>query len=201
MGPLLTMRFNFDKKEMIMKIVYFGPSLGGKTTSLRAIYSQLAPDVKGQFMSINTKDDRTLFFDFFDLATNTKVAGGSLKVRYELFTVPGQVTYGETRRLVMKGADGVVFVADSQKAKMPENIESLRDLHNILAFYGKDPENFPTVIQYNKRDLPEVAPVEELRATLNKRGLPDFSTVALTGKNVMTALEAISAECIKATRH
>ena len=195
------MRFNFDKREMIIKIVYFGPSLGGKTTTLRAIYSQLAPDVKGQFMSINTKDDRTLFFDFFDLASDTKVAGGTFKVRYELFTVPGQVTYGETRRLVMKGADGVVFVADSLAAKTAENVESLADLHDILIHYGKDPETFPIVVQYNKRDLPDISPVEEMRKKLNPRGCPDFSTVALTGKNVISALDAISAECIKATKH
>jgi hypothetical protein len=194
------MRFNFDKKEMIIKIVYFGPSLGGKTTTLRAIYSHLAPDAKGQFMSINTKDDRTLFFDFFDLTTTTKVQGGNVKVRYELFTVPGQVSYGETRRLVMKGADGVVFVADSQTAKMPENIESFKDLRTILAHYGKDFETFPTVIQYNKRDLPDVSPIEELRAALNPTGRPEFSTVALTGKNVMETLEAISSECIKAAK-
>jgi signal recognition particle receptor subunit beta len=194
------MRFNFDKREMIMKIVYFGPSLGGKTTTLRAIYSQLAPDVKGQFMSINTKDDRTLFFDFFDLATNTRVGGGTLKVRYELFTVPGQITYGETRRLVMKGADGVVFVADSQVSKMAENIESIADLHAILTFYNREPKVFPTVIQYNKRDLPDISSVEELRAKLNTFGSPEFSTVALTGKNVMAALDAISVECIKTTK-
>jgi signal recognition particle receptor subunit beta len=194
------MRFNFDKKEMIIKIVYFGPSLGGKTTTLRAIYSQLAADAKGQFMSINTKDDRTLFFDFFDLSTTAKIQGGNVKVRYELFTVPGQVSYGETRRLVMKGADGVVFVADSQSAKMDENIESLNDLRTILAHYGKNLETFPTVIQYNKRDLPDVATLEELRATLNETGRPEFSTVALTGKNVMEALEAISKECIKTVK-
>jgi signal recognition particle receptor subunit beta len=194
------MRFNFDKKEMIIKIVYFGPSLGGKTTTLRAIYSQLAADAKGQFMSINTKDDRTLFFDFFDLSTTAKIQGGNVKVRYELFTVPGQVSYGETRRLVMKGADGVVFVADSQSAKMDENIESLNDLRTILAHYGKNFETFPTVIQYNKRDLPDVATLEELRATLNETGRPEFSTVALTGKNVMEALEAISKECIKTVK-
>jgi signal recognition particle receptor subunit beta len=194
------MRFNFDKKEMIIKIVYFGPSLGGKTTTLRAIYSQLSADAKGQFMSINTKDDRTLFFDFFDLSTTAKIQGGNVKVRYELFTVPGQVSYGETRRLVMKGADGVVFVADSQSAKMDENIESLNDLRTILAHYGKSFETFPTVIQYNKRDLPDAASLEELRATLNETGRPEYSTVALTGKNIMEALEAISQECIKAAK-
>ncbi len=194
------MRFNFDKKEMVIKIVYFGPSLGGKTTTLRAIYAQLAPDAKGQFMSINTKDDRTLFFDFFDLSTSTKIQGGNVKVRYELFTVPGQVSYGETRRLVMKGADGVVFVADSQAAKMPENIESFKDLRAILAHYGKEFETFPTVIQYNKRDLPDVTPIEELHATLNSSDRPEYSTVALTGKNVMETLEAISNECVKAAK-
>jgi mutual gliding-motility protein MglA len=194
------MRFNFDKKEMIIKIVFFGPSLGGKTTTLRAIYAQLAPDTKGQFMSINTKDDRTLFFDFFDLSTTAKVHGSNVKVRYELFTVPGQVTYAETRRLVMKGADGVVFVADAQAGKMQENMESLEDLKAILTHYDKDPAAFPLVIQYNKCDLPNLSPVEKLHAALNPGGHPEFSTVALTGKNVMATLDAISAECIKATK-
>jgi mutual gliding-motility protein MglA len=194
------MRFNFDKKEMIIKIVFFGPSLGGKTTTLRAIYAQLSPDTKGQFMSINTKDDRTLFFDFFDLSTTAKVHGSNVKVRYELFTVPGQVTYGETRRLVMKGADGVVFVADSQASKMAENMESLEDLKAILTHYDKDPASFPTVIQYNKCDLPDAEPIEKLHAALNAGGRSEFSTVALTGKNVMATLDAISAECIKAAK-
>lgn len=194
------MRFNFDKKEMVIKIVFFGPSLGGKTTTLRAIYAQLGPDNKGQFMSINTKDDRTLFFDFFDLSTSAKVHGGNVKVRYELFTVPGQVTYAETRRLVMKGADGVVFVADAQAEKMSENIESLKDLSAILTHYDKDPATFPTVIQYNKCDLPDVMPIDKLRAVLNPAGRPEFSTVALTGKNVIATLEAISNECLKATK-
>jgi mutual gliding-motility protein MglA len=194
------MRFNFDKKEMIIKIVFFGPSLGGKTTTLRAIYAQLGPDSKGQFMSINTKDDRTLFFDFFDLSTSAKIHGGNVKVRYELFTVPGQVTYAETRRLVMKGADGVVFVADSQTEKMSENTESLKDLSTILTHYDKDPATFPTVIQYNKCDLPNITPIEKLRAALNTAGRPEFSTIALTGKNVMATLEAISNECLKAAK-
>lgn len=194
------MRFNFDKKEMIIKIVFFGPSLGGKTTTLRAIYAQLGPDSKGQFMSINTKDDRTLFFDFFDLSSTAKIHGSNVKVRYELFTVPGQVTYAETRRLVMKGADGVVFVADAQVNKMAENIESLEDLKSILTHYDKDPATFPTVLQYNKCDLPDITPVDKLRAALNADGRPEFSTVALTGKNVMATLEAISAECVKSAK-
>ncbi len=194
------MRFNFDNKEMVIKIVFFGPSLGGKTTTLRAIYSQLGPDNKGQFMSINTKDDRTLFFDFFDLSSNAKIQGGNVKVRYELFTVPGQVTYAETRRLVMKGADGVVFVADAQAEKMSENTESLKDLNRILTHYEKDPATFPIVFQYNKCDLPNITPIETLRATLNVRGNPEFSTIALTGKNVMATLEAISNECLRAVK-
>ena len=192
------MRFNFKAKEMILKIVYFGPSLGGKTTSLRAVYSQLSPDIKGKFMSINTKDDRTLFFDFFDLSTTTKWGEGSIKIRFELYTVPGQVSYEETRRLVMKGADGVVFVADSQDDKMDDNIYSIKDLNEILVNYGKDPETFPIVLQYNKRDLPNIYPVEELKATLNVKNWKDFPTVAITSKNIMEALKGISEEVIKA---
>jgi len=123
-----------------------------------------------------------------------------VKVRYELFTVPGQVTYAETRRLVMKGADGVVFVADAQTEKMSENIESLKDLNAILTYYDKDPAAFPTVIQYNKCDLPNIAPIDTLRATLNVADRPEFSTVALTGKNVMATLEAVSNECLKTAK-
>ncbi len=195
------MRINWNQKEMIMKIVYFGPSLGGKTTSLRYVHSQLAPQVRGQFMSVNTMEDRTLFFDFFDLSMNAQVGGGRVKVRFELYTVPGQVKYEETRRIVMKGADGVVFVADSQKSKMPENLFSRADLDEILVAYNQDPETFPTVMQYNKRDLANISSIEEMAGALNPRSSSEFASVAITGRQVMEALKGISAEVIKTNKN
>ncbi len=194
------MRVNFPKKEMIMKIVYFGPSQGGKTTNLRYIHTRLSPEVKGRFMSINTQEDRTLFFDFFDVTTSAKIRGGRIKVRFELYTVPGQVKYEETRRLVMRGADGVVFVSDSQEDKMAENIYSRADLDEILMHYRQDPKIFPTVIQYNKRDLPNVCSIEKLREALNPRNNPDFSSIAITGTNIMETLNKVSSEIIRTNR-
>ncbi len=194
------MRINWTQREMIMKIVYFGPSLGGKTTSLRYIYSHLTPDVKGQFMSINTMEDRTLFFDFFDLSLTARLGRGRIRMRFELYTVPGQVRYEETRRAVMKGADGVVFVADSQKHKMPDNLFSRADLDEILVMHNQDPRTFPTVIQYNKQDLTDLSSIAELNNALNPRSNPEFQTIAVSGQQVMDALKGISAEVIKASK-
>jgi signal recognition particle receptor subunit beta len=194
------MRINWTQREMIMKIVYFGPSLGGKTTNLRNIYSQLTPDVKGQFMSINTMEDRTLFFDYFDLSLSARFGKGRIKIRFELYTVPGQVRYEETRRAVMKGADGVVFVADSQKHKMPDNLFSRADLDEILVIHNQNPKTFPTVIQYNKRDLTDLLSVPELTNALNPRGSPEFLSIAINGQQVMETLKGISTEVIKASR-
>lgn len=195
------MRINWTKREMIMKIVYFGPSLGGKTTNLRYIHSHLSPDIKGQFMSINTMEDRTLFFDFFDLSMTTRFGRGRIKMRFELYTVPGQVRYEETRRAVMKGADGVVFVADSQKNKMPDNLFSRADLDEILVTYNQDPQVFPVVIQYNKRDLAGISSVEDMANALNPRNNPEFLSVAISGQQVMDTLKGISAEVIKASKN
>lgn len=194
------MRFNFKKREMIMKIVYFGPSLGGKTTNLQMIHTKLSPDIRGQFMSVNTMEDRTLFFDFFDLTTSARLGDGRIKFRFELYTVPGQLKYEETRKLVMKGADGVVFVADSQDSKMPDNLYSRADLDEILRHYGQDPDTFPTVIQYNKRDLEDISSIDELSNALNPRTNPEFASIAITGKNVMETLKGISTEVIKASK-
>lgn len=194
------MRINWTKREMIMKVVYFGPSLGGKTTSLRYIHSHLAPEIKGQFVSVNTLEDRTLFFDFFDLSLTARLGRGKIKMRFELYTVPGQVRYEETRRAVMKGADGVVFVADSQKNKMPDNLFSRADLDEILAAYNLDPRVFPVVMQYNKRDLADVSSVQEMTGALNPRNNPEFLSVAVSGQQVMEALKGITSEVIKINR-
>jgi signal recognition particle receptor subunit beta len=194
------MRINWNEKEMIMKVVYFGPSLGGKTTNLRYVHAHLNPDIRGQFMSVNTMDDRTLFFDFFDLSLSARIGRGKVKVRFELYTVPGQVKYEETRRIVMKGADGVVFVADSQKNKMSDNLFSRADLDEILTAYGLNPEAFPTVIQYNKRDLSGISPIEEMRNALNPRGNKEFASVAITGQQIMETLRGISTEVLKVSK-
>lgn len=185
---------------MVIKIVYFGPSQGGKTTSLRYIYSRLSKGVKSEFMSINTMEDRTLFFDFFDLETSTSWGGGRIKVHFELYTVPGQVKYEETRKMVMRGADGVVFVSDSQGSKMADNLYSRADMDEIIMHHGKDPETFPVIIQYNKRDLIDILSVEELRDALNPRGNRDIATVAITGENIMEALKTICSETLKAMK-
>jgi signal recognition particle receptor subunit beta len=151
-------------------------------------------------MSINTMEDRTLFFDFFDLSMSARLGGGRIKLRFELYTVPGQVRYEETRRAVMKGADGVVFVADSQKSKMPDNLFSRADLDEILVLYNQNPEAFPTVMQYNKRDLTDISSVGELNNALNPRGSPEFLSIAVNGRQVMDTLKGITAEVIKASK-
>ena len=194
------MRINWTKKEMIMKIVYFGPSLGGKTSSLRYIHTHLAPEIKGRFVSINTMEDRTLFFDFFDLSLTARLGKGRIKMRFELYTVPGQVRYEETRRAVMKGADGVVFVADSQKNKMPDNLFSRADLDEILVMHNQDPQEFPVVLQYNKRDLANLLSVEEMSTALNPRKNPEFLTVATSGQQIMEALKGITGEVIRVSK-
>jgi mutual gliding-motility protein MglA len=194
------MRINWTKKEMVMKIVYFGPSQGGKTTNLRYIHSHLAPEIKGRFVSINTMEDRTLFFDFFDVSLTAQFGRGRIKMRFELYTVPGQVRYEETRRSVMKGADGVVFVADSQKNRMPDNLFSRADLDEILVTHNQDPRVFPVVMQYNKRDLTDLLSVEEMTGALNPRNNPEFLSVAVSGQQVMEALKGITTEVIKASK-
>jgi len=183
-----------------MKIVYFGPSLGGKTTNLRHIHSHLAPEIKGRFVSINTMEDRTLFFDFFDLSLTARFGSGRIKIRFELYTVPGQVRYEETRQAVMKGADGVVFVADSQKNKMPDNLFSRADLDEILVTHNQDPQKFPVVMQYNKRDLTNLSSVEEMANALNPRKNPEFLSVAISGQQVMETLKGISTEVIRVSK-
>lgn len=194
------MRINWTQREMIMKIVYFGPSLGGKTTNLRYIYSHLTPDIKGQFMSINTMEDRTLFFDYFDLSLTARLGKGRIKMRFELYTVPGQVRYEETRRAVMKGADGVVFVADSQKHKMPDNLFSRADLDEILVMHNQNPQTFPTVMQYNKHDLTHLSSVSELNNALNPRSSPEFLSIAVSGQQVMDTLKGITTEVIRVSK-
>ena len=180
--------FNAAKREIDLKIVYYGPAMCGKTTNVQSIHKMLAPQQRGELMSLATKDDRTLFFDFLPIELGD-VRG--FKTRFHIYTVPGQVYYGLTRRAVLTGADGVVFVVDSQTNKLQDNIESLKDLAENLKFYKKDLASFPFVFQYNKRDLPHVAPVDELDSMLNQLNVPSFESSAVTGMGVVETLTAI----------
>ena len=182
---------NYATREITCKIVYYGPGRSGKTTNLHYIYGQVPSDRKGQMVSLATQTDRTLFFDFLPLDLGT-ISG--FTTRFQLYTVPGQVYYQTTRRLVLQGADGVVFVADSQSRQLEENIESLQDLHANLAEHGVDARAVPLVLQYNKRDLPGdlLLPVATLDDALNFRGVPAFEADALHGAGVFETLRAIS---------
>ena len=180
--------FNAAKREIDLKIVYYGPAMCGKTTNVQSIHKMLAPQQRGELMSLATKDDRTLFFDFLPIELGD-VRG--FKTRFHIYTVPGQVYYGLTRRAVLTGADGVVFVVDSQTNKLQDNIESLKDLAENLKFYKKDLTSFPFVFQYNKRDLAHVMPVDELDSMLNTLNVPSYESSAVTGMGVVETLTAI----------
>jgi signal recognition particle receptor subunit beta len=182
---------NYTAREITCKIVYCGPGGSGKTSNLLHVYSELPEDRKGKMMSLATEADRELFFDFLPIDLG-KIADFS--TRLQLYTVPGQVFYEATRRLVLDGADGVVFVADSQARQLEDNIESLQDLHANLATHGVDPRRLPIVMQYNKRDLPggDIMPVDDLDDILNFRGVPSFPADAIKGTGVFETLRAIS---------
>jgi mutual gliding-motility protein MglA len=180
---------NYNAKEIHCKVVYYGPSLGGKTTNIQWVYQSTADDQKSKLVALNTDIERTLFFDFLPMNVG-EIRG--FKTRFHLYTVPGQVVYDASRKLILKGLDGVVFVADSQTERMDENIESLRNLEKNLEQQGYDIRNIPLVIQYNKRDLPNAAPIEELRRHLNFYNSPEFEAVASEGKGVMDTLKTVS---------
>jgi signal recognition particle receptor subunit beta len=155
---------NYASREINCKIVYYGPGLGGKTTNLEHVYTKVAPQTRGKMVSLATETERTLFFDFLPVDLGT-IRG--FKTRFHLYTVPGQVYYNASRKLILKGVDGVVFVADSQIERMEANVESMQNLYDNMAEYGYDVTKIPFVIQYNKRDLPNAAPVKDLEAQLN----------------------------------
>ena len=178
---------NYASREINCKIVYYGPGLCGKTTNLQYIYQKTNPDIRGKMISLATETERTLFFDFLPLALGS-IRG--FKVRFHLYTVPGQVFYDASRKLILKGVDGVIFVADSQVERMEANAESIENLKINLQEQGYDLDKLPYVIQYNKRDLPNVASLEELRALINTRGVPDFEGCATTGQGVFDTLKA-----------
>ncbi|MGB0618305.1 MAG: GTP-binding protein [Myxococcota bacterium] len=178
---------NYSSREINCKIVYYGPGLCGKTTNLQHIYQRTNPDVKGKMISLATETERTLFFDFLPLALG-EIRG--FKTRFHLYTVPGQVFYDASRKLILKGVDGVVFVADSQIERMEANVESLDNLRVNLKEQGYELDTIPYVIQYNKRDLPNAAPREELQRLLNPTGAPEFEACATTGQGVFETLKA-----------
>lgn len=179
---------NYSSREVCCKIVYYGPGLSGKTTNLLHVHEKVPSTSRGKMISLATEADRTLYFDFLPLNIGN-INGFAAK--FQLYTVPGQVYYNATRKLVLRGVDGLVFVADSQADKMDENIESLANLEENLIEYGYDPDKLPLVIQYNKRDLPNVLSVEELNAKLNPRGWPHFEASATKGTGVFDTLKLI----------
>ncbi len=180
---------NYASREINCKIVYYGTGLGGKTTNLEYIFKQLAPGIRGEMISLATETERTLFFDFLPLDLGS-VQG--FKTKFSLYTVPGQVEYNASRKLILNGVDGIVFVADSQREKMSENIESFRNMEENLAEYGLTLEQVPYVLQYNKRDLANVSGFEELESALNMRAVPSFEAVAVEGSGVFATLKAVS---------
>lgn len=180
---------NYSSREINCKIVYYGPGLCGKTTNLQYIYNKTNPDAKGKMISLATETERTLFFDFLPLSLG-EIRG--FKTRFHLYTVPGQVFYDASRKLILKGVDGVVFVADSQMERMEANLESMENLRTNLAEQGYDLDKIPFVVQYNKRDLPNAASMEELRQALNPRSTVDFEASATNGNGVFDTLKAIA---------
>jgi hypothetical protein len=184
---------NYSSREINCKIVYYGPGLCGKTTNLQYIYKRTNPGRKGKLISLATETERTLFFDFLPLALGD-IRG--FKVRFHLYTVPGQVFYAASRKLILKGVDGVVFVADSQIERTDANVESLEDLKINLAEQGYELDKLPYTIQYNKRDLPNVVPVDELNRLLNPNGIPYYEAVATTGIGVFETLKDIGRQVI-----
>ena len=184
---------NYASREINCKIVYYGPGLCGKTTNLQYIYNKSAEETKGKMISLATETERTLFFDFLPLALG-EIRG--FKTRFHLYTVPGQVFYDASRKLILKGVDGVVFVADSQEERLDANIESMENLKDNLEEQGFDLDKLPFVIQYNKVDLPNVTPVDELRELLNPDEVPDMTACAMTGEGVFETLKLVAKQVL-----
>jgi mutual gliding-motility protein MglA len=182
-------QINFARKEINCKIVYYGPGMSGKTTNLEIIHRKTPDEHKGELTCIATEGDRTLFFDFMPLNLGNIMG---MNTKFQLYTVPGQVYYNSTRKLVLRGADGIIFVADSAPDKMEENLESIRNLEENLREYGRDAQDMPIVIQYNKRDVPDALPLEELQEKLNPRKIPTFEAVAKSGEGVFQTLKALA---------
>ncbi|MDJ0789392.1 MAG: hypothetical protein QNK05_21510 [Myxococcota bacterium] len=174
------MQINMAEREIVLKLVYYGPALSGKTTNLQMLHELLDPEARGKMVTLDTTDDRTLYFDFLPVSFGTR---GGFTVKIKLFTVPGQVMHKSTRKVVLAGADGVVFVADSQKASSSANAYSWRDMEANLKSNGIDFERIPKVVQFNKRDLPDIKPLDEIRAAWG--GIPTFPAMATKGEGVI----------------
>jgi signal recognition particle receptor subunit beta len=187
-------RINYASREINCKLVYYGPGLGGKTTNLEYVYNKVSPETRGKLISLATEQERTLFFDFLPVDLG---AIRGFKTRFHLYTVPGQVYYNASRRLILKGVDGLVFVADSQAERMDANIAALENLYENLSDYGYDPYQLPIVLQWNKRDMPNAVPVDELRRQLNPMGLPETEAVAVEGTGVFDTLKTVSKLVLK----
>ena len=186
---------NYASREINCKIVYYGTGLGGKTTNLEYVYSKVNPAAKGKMISLATETERTLFFDFLPIDLG-EVKG--FKTRFHLYTVPGQVYYNASRKLILKGVDGVIFVADSQTERMEANIEAMHNLFENLESYGYDLTKIPFALQYNKRDLPNAISMGNLRSQLNPMGVPDFEGVAIEGQGVFETLGSVSKMVVQA---
>jgi signal recognition particle receptor subunit beta len=180
---------NIPAREIQCKVVYYGTGLGGKTTNLEFIHKQMPPQVRGDMVSLATPTERTLYFDFLSLDLGS-VQG--FKTKFALYTVPGQEEYNASRKLILNGVDGIVFVADSQREKWQENIDSLRNMEENLAEYGKSLDEVPWVLQYNKRDMPTAVSVEHLQQALNQRGVPAFQAIAYQGHGVFDTLKSVA---------
>jgi len=184
---------NYAAREINVKIVFYGPGLGGKTTNLQYIYEKSNPQQKGKLISLATETDRTLFFDFLPLDLGS-VRG--FKTRFHLYTVPGQVFYDASRKLILKGVDGVVLVSDSQEARMDANIESMKNLEDNLDENGFDLKSIPYVLQFNKRDLPTAVAVDKMYRVLNFKGEPTFEAIAVQGMGVFETLKAVAKQVL-----
>jgi mutual gliding-motility protein MglA len=185
---------NFSTREINCKLVYYGPGLCGKTTNLQHIFNKTNPEARGKLISLETDTERTLFFDFLPLSLG-ELPGG-FKTRFHLYTVPGQVFYDASRKLILKGVDGVVFCADSQLARMEANLESVDNLRSNLAEQGDNLDRVPYVVQYNKRDLPTAMPLQEMRQMINTTNVPDFEAIAPKGVGVFETLKAIAKQVL-----
>ncbi|MDD4857479.1 MAG: ADP-ribosylation factor-like protein [Candidatus Krumholzibacteria bacterium] len=185
---------NYSSREINVKIVYYGPGLCGKTTNIQYIYDKVTPETKGKLITLATEMDRTLFFDFLPLELG-KVKG--FRTRFHLYTVPGQVYYDASRKLILRGVDGIVFVADSQRSRYDANIESLYNLHENLSDYQLKLDDIPYAIQYNKRDLPDIIDVKDLEEELNPKHYPSFEAVAVKGPGVFDTLKAVAKSVLR----
>jgi len=185
---------NYSSREINCKVVYYGPGLGGKTTNIQYVYEKLAPETKGKLVTLATEMDRTLFFDFLPLELG-EVKG--FKTRFHLYTVPGQVYYNASRKLILRGVDGIVFVADSSEARFDANIEALYNLHDNLKEYDLSLDQIPFIMQWNKRDVPDALPVPELVEELNPEGYEHFEGIAVKGVGVFDTLKAVAKQILR----